>query len=69
MANHPVQDPNWRICILWKKYKHFLDPQLILGRDLFIVWRGGLFTLPKAFYFIVPDESALIYYKEACCKI
>lgn len=58
MMNQPVRDPIWRICVLWKKCKHLLDHQLILGWDLFIVWRGGLSTLPTALHFIVPDESA-----------
>ena len=37
-------DPNWRICVLWEKYKHLPDRQLILDRDPFVVCRGGLFT-------------------------
>ena len=44
MTNQPVRDPNWRICVLWEKYKHLPDRQLILDRDPFVVCRGGLFT-------------------------
>ena len=32
VVNQSVRDPNWQICILWKKYKHILDRQL-MGRD------------------------------------
>ena len=58
MTNQPVRDPNWRIYILWKKYKHILDRQLTMVRDLSIVRRGGPSTLPTALHFVVPDESA-----------
>ena len=57
MTNQPVLDPNWRICVLWKNYKHILDRQLIMGQDLSIGWRGGPSTLPMALHFVALDTN------------
>ena len=58
MGNLMPGDPNWQICVLWK-IKSALSTyrQLISGRDLFIVWRGGPFILLMALHLIAPGTN------------
>ena len=66
MGDQSVQDPNQRICVLWKNTS---TPSTAMGRELSIVQRGDPSTLPMALHFVLQREHVVKLMGRAILKL